>query len=58
MIATTTDIKDLALRSLEIMRDGSLADFEDLIHPDAVNREALGSSRGASPLQKETACGC
>ena len=52
MIATTTDIKDLALRSLEIMRDGSLADFEDLIHPDAVNREAKDeppSSRAPGP---------
>jgi predicted ester cyclase len=40
MISTSIDIKDIALRSIDIMRDGSFADFEDLIHPEAINREA------------------
>jgi predicted ester cyclase len=30
----------VAIRSMEIMVDGSLADFEQVVHPDAVNREA------------------
>jgi predicted ester cyclase len=31
---------DLALRSIQIMVDGSPADFVAVVHPDAVNREA------------------
>lgn len=32
--------KALCLRMSQAMADGTLADFEELIHPDAVNREA------------------
>jgi predicted ester cyclase len=44
--------KAVALRSIELMRDGTLADFEELIHPDAVNHEAKDEppeSRGRGP---------
>ncbi|MFE3262424.1 ester cyclase [Nocardia sp. NPDC059091] len=36
-VATSTT---LAIRSLEIMSTGSRADFDTVIHPDAVNRES------------------
>jgi predicted ester cyclase len=49
MIGTTMDIKDVALRSLDIMRDGSLADFEELVHPDAVNHEAKDEPPASRP---------
>jgi hypothetical protein len=59
MPATTTtsvlsgaDAKTLCLRSMQIMVDGSLADFEAVVHPDAVNREAKDeppASRGRGP---------
>jgi predicted ester cyclase len=48
----TVDVKAAALRSIELMRDGTLADFEALIHPDAVNHEAKDEppeSRGRGP---------
>lgn len=34
-------VRAIALRSLEIMRDGTREDFDALIHPEAVNREAV-----------------
>ena len=40
MIDTTLNMKDVALRSIEIMGDGTPADFEELVHPEAVNHEA------------------
>jgi predicted ester cyclase len=59
MPATTTtsvlsgaDAKTLCLRSMQIMVDGSLADFEAVVHPDAINREAKDeppASRGRGP---------
>ncbi|KOV58144.1 ester cyclase [Streptomyces sp. MMG1121] len=32
--------RDIAVRCVRMMADGSLADFEKLIHPDAVNHES------------------
>jgi len=48
----TTDLKSIALRSMLIMRDGTLEDFEEIVHPEAVNREATEEppeSRGPGP---------
>jgi ketosteroid isomerase-like protein len=48
----TDTAKAVALRSFDLMRDGTLADFEALIHPDAVNHEAKDEppeSRGRGP---------
>ena len=36
---TETDVGAIAVRSIQIMADGDRADFDTLIHPDAVNRE-------------------
>jgi predicted ester cyclase len=44
--------KDLILRSLQIMRDGTFEDFEEVVHPTALNREAASeppASRGLGP---------
>ena len=35
-----SDAKALCRRSVEIMTNGSIEDFETVVHPDAVNREA------------------
>lgn len=35
----SSDPRSIAVRSIQIMADGSPADFEEVIHPDAVNRE-------------------
>jgi predicted ester cyclase len=35
-----SDPRSIAVRSILIMADGSPADFAEVIHPDAVNREA------------------
>ena len=45
------DAKATCARSLEIMADGSLADFEAVIHPEAISLEAGGppASRGQGP---------
>ena len=51
-ITDTETVKAVALRSFELMRDGSLADFEAQIHPDAVNHEEKDeppASRGRGP---------
>ena len=32
--------KALAVRSMQIMVNGSLADFDEVVHPEAINREA------------------
>ena len=42
----------IALRSLELMADGALTDFETVVHPEAVNQEAL-----AEPLDTRQAYG-
>ncbi|MFF0266294.1 ester cyclase [Kribbella sp. NPDC004536] len=38
-MSTTTHAGDVAVRSILLMADGERADFDELIHPDAVNRE-------------------
>ena len=51
-VIDTDAVKAVALRSLELMRDGTLADFEALIHPEAINREEKDeppASRGRGP---------
>jgi hypothetical protein len=37
---TADDPKAVCVRSLQIMADGDLRDFETMIHPEATNREA------------------
>ena len=52
MIDTRTDIKDIALRSMEIMRDGTYDDFVEVIHAEAVNHESKDeppATRGRGP---------
>jgi predicted ester cyclase len=39
LMSTTTLAADIAVRSILIMADGERADFDELIHPDAMNRE-------------------
>ena len=46
------DARSLAIRAVEIMADGSLEDFEAVIHPEAHNRESVQeppASRGRGP---------
>jgi predicted ester cyclase len=46
------DPKAVCVRSLQIMADGDLRDFETMIHPEATNREAARepmASRGKGP---------
>jgi predicted ester cyclase len=48
----TDTVRAVALRSIELMRDGDLEDFEALIAPDAVNHEEKDeppASRGHGP---------
>ena len=50
--ATADDPKAVCVRSLQIMADGDLREFEDLIHPEAANREAADepmAARGRGP---------
>jgi predicted ester cyclase len=47
-----TDAKDVAVTSMMLMADGSLADLETVVHPEAVNREAHTeplATRGQGP---------
>ena len=49
---TADDPKAVCVRSLQIMADGDLRDFETMIHPEATNREAARepmTSRGKGP---------
>lgn len=39
--AALADAKALAVATFEVMRTGELADFERIVHPQAVNREAV-----------------
>ncbi|MFI6686450.1 ester cyclase [Streptomyces sp. NPDC050485] len=44
--------RDIAIRCVRMMAEGSLADFETFIHPDAVNRESRAepaAARGRGP---------
>ena len=50
--ATTHEPAAVCVRSVHIMADGSLADFQAVIHPDAANREAAHeptAARGRGP---------
>ena len=52
MTTTEQTARDIAVRSIQIMVDGSRADFAELIHPDAHNREAAQeppACRGRGP---------
>lgn len=49
---TTTSIRDLALRSIEIMGNGSREDFDEYVHPDFLNHEGKDeppAARGRGP---------
>ncbi|MFB8277748.1 ester cyclase [Nocardia colli] len=50
---TTTDTaRELAIRSVHIMAGGERAEFDEVIHPDATNREAKAeppAARGRGP---------
>src|SRR5919112_3579066 len=49
---TNTDVKDLCIRSVHIMADGTFEDFEAVVHPEARNREDVDeppASRGRGP---------
>jgi predicted ester cyclase len=44
--------KELGVRSMQLMANGTRAQFDELIHPDAVNREAKDEppeARGRGP---------
>jgi predicted ester cyclase len=48
----TDALADMALRSVEIMSDGDFDDFVEVVHPEAVNREARDeppACRGKGP---------
>ena len=50
--ATADDPKAVCARSIHIMADGELGEFEALVHPEATNREAVRepmASRGRGP---------
>jgi len=50
--ATAGDPKAACVRSLRLMADGDLREFEALIHPEATNREAANepmAARGGGP---------
>lgn len=47
-----SELVGLSIRSLKIMADGDLADFADVVHPEAVNRESRAeppATRGRGP---------
>jgi predicted ester cyclase len=49
---TTDSAKALCIRSMQIMVDGTLEDFEAVVHPEATNREAKDEppeTRGRGP---------
>jgi predicted ester cyclase len=51
-MTTHVDAKELCVRSMHLMADGTLADFEAVLHPDARNREDVDeppASRGRGP---------
>ena len=52
MGTTRVSNKELCVRSMHIMADGTLEDFEAVIHPEARNREAIDeppATRGRGP---------
>ena len=49
---TADEAKALAIRSMQIMADGDRSDFDDVVHPEAVNRESKDEppeTRGRGP---------
>jgi hypothetical protein len=49
---TPDQAKELCVRSMQLMATGTRAQFDQVIHPDAVNREAKdepSESRGRGP---------
>ncbi|MET0145012.1 MAG: ester cyclase [Ilumatobacteraceae bacterium] len=49
---TADDAKAIAIRSMQIMVDGTRAEFDAVVHPDAINREGKDEppeSRGRGP---------
>lgn len=53
MTRSLTDPKDLCVRFVQMMADGTPADLEALVHPDAINREADAeppATRGRGPV--------
>src|SRR3712207_22807 len=52
MNTALNDAKAICRRCIEIITDGSIEDFESIVHPGAVNREAKNesiASRGRGP---------
>src|SRR4028118_925453 len=52
MGTTHVDTKELCVRAIQIMADGTPEDFEAVFHPDARNREAVDeppATRGRGP---------
>jgi predicted ester cyclase len=52
MIDITQDIKDIAVRSMRIMADGTYDEFVEVVHPEAVNHESKDeppATRGPGP---------
>lgn len=48
----STDVREVAVRSVRLMARGTLAEFAEVVHPDAVNREAASEPpdcRGRGP---------
>jgi hypothetical protein len=52
MTTTNFDAKELCVRATHLMADGSLEDFQAVVHPEARNREDVDeppASRGRGP---------
>ena len=52
MTTTTTNFRELALRAIEAMGDGSREDFDEFYHPDFLNHEGKDeppAARGRGP---------
>ena len=52
MTSTLIDSKELAVRSMHVMADGTLEDFRAVVHPLALNRESVDeppAARGQGP---------
>jgi predicted ester cyclase len=50
--APSAEIKDLGVRAVQLMADGTPADFEAVVHPDAFNHESRNepaATRGTGP---------
>jgi hypothetical protein len=57
MTTSQTDAKALCVRATHLMGQGTLAEFEAVIHPDARNREDVDeppASRGRGPAAFHT----